>query len=84
MGFDKEFCRSGTTPVNFEKSLIFSPVIRCQADAEELNPKSISFFAPHRRSRSSWSILGGTKRFSPEFVNRIDAIVTYQPLDTSN
>ena len=29
---------------------------------------------------SHWSAV--RKRFSPEFINRIDAIVTYQPLDS--
>lgn len=86
---DKGILRLGdNTSVNFEKSLIFfTSNLGARQMMKELNPE-IGFQSALPRERSELTnklesiALGAVrKRFSPEFVNRIDAIVTYQPLD---
>lgn len=88
---DKGSLRLGdNTSVNFEKSLIFfTSNLGARQMMKELNP-DIGFQSAAPRERLSLAsklesiALGAVrKKFSPEFVNRIDAIVTYQPLDTS-
>ena len=88
---DKGILRLGdNTSVNFENSLIFfTSNLGARQMMKELNPE-IGFQSSMPRDRVDLSnklesiALGAVrKRFSPEFVNRIDAIVTYQPLDTS-
>src|SRR6202171_3175073 len=88
---DKGILRLGdNTSVHFENSLIFfTSNLGARQMMKELNPE-IGFHSSQPRERAEVSIklesiaLGAVrKRFSPEFVNRIDAIVTYQPLDTS-
>src|SRR5882672_558109 len=88
---DKGILRLGdNTSVNFEKSLIFfTSNLGARQMMKELNPE-IGFQSALPKERLSLATklesiaLGAVrKRFSPEFVNRIDAIVTYQPLDTS-
>ena len=37
--------------------------------------------ADDRSKLESIALAGVSKRFSPEFVNRIDAVITYHPLD---
>jgi CheY-like chemotaxis protein len=77
--------------VNFEKSLIFfTSNLGAREMMKEINP-DIGFQSALPKSRTDLSqklesiALGAVrKRFSPEFVNRIDAIVTYQPLDTES
>jgi CheY-like chemotaxis protein len=86
---DKATLRLGdNTTVDFQNSLIFfTSNLGAHEMMKELNP-SIGFQAAAPRDRSHLSsrlesiALGAVrKRFSPEFINRIDAIVTYQPLD---
>jgi len=88
---DKGILRLGdNTSVNFEKSLVFfTSNLGARQMLKELNPE-IGFHSALPRDRSDIRsklegiALGAVrKRFSPEFVNRIDAIVTYQPLDTN-
>ena len=76
------------TDVNFEHSLIFmTSNLGAREMMNELNP---SFGFQSGRAAESVEVgmklqaiaLGAVrKRFSPEFVNRIDVVVTYQPLD---
>lgn len=86
---DKGRLRLGdNTEVNFEKSLIFfTSNLGAREMMKEINPE-IGFQAAFPKLRTELTgkleniALGAVrKRFSPEFVNRIDAIVTYQPLD---
>lgn len=86
---DKGTLRLGdNTEVNFEKSLIFfTSNLGAREMMKEITPE-IGFQAAFPRLKPELTgkleniALGAVrKRFSPEFVNRIDAIVTYQPLD---
>lgn len=85
---DKGILRLGdNTIVDFEKSLIFfTSNLGAREMLNEINP-AIGFQGSVARSRGDLSTklegiaLGAVrKRFSPEFVNRIDAVITYQPL----
>jgi CheY-like chemotaxis protein len=87
---DKALLRLGdNTTVNFEKTLIFfTSNLGSREMMKEINP-DIGFQAGVQRPRTdlvgkleSIALTAVKKRFSPEFVNRIDAVVTYQPLDT--
>ncbi|MBM3811043.1 MAG: response regulator [Acidimicrobiia bacterium] len=86
---DKATLRLGdNTTVNFEESLIF---LTSNLGAEEMTKELDPTFgfrtgaAPDQREVASKlqaiALAAVRKRFSPEFVNRIDAVVTYQPLD---
>ena len=86
---DKGTLRLGdNTEVDFEKSLIFfTSNLGAREMMKEISP-DIGFTTaspklPHELTDKLESIALGAvrKRFSPEFINRIDAIVTYQPLD---
>ncbi len=76
------------TIVDFEKSLIFfTSNLGAREMMKEINP-NIGFQSATVKSQSDLATrlesiaLGAVrKRFSPDFVNRIDAIVTYNPLD---
>src|SRR5260370_5753431 len=83
---DKGILRLGdNTTVNFEKTLIFfTSNLGAREMLREINP-DIGFQSATRRPRAELQTriesiaLGAVrKRFSPEFVNRIDAVVTYQ------
>lgn len=85
---DKGILRLGdNTSVNFEKTLIFfTSNLGAREMLKEMNP-DIGFQSSSPRPRADLSTklesiaLGAVrKRFSPEFVNRVDAVVTYQPL----
>ena len=86
---DKGTLRLGdNTEVNFEKSLIFfTSNLGAREMMKEINPEiGFQAAAPKLKTELTGKLeniaLGAVrKRFSPEFVNRIDAIVTYQPLD---
>lgn len=87
---DKAVLRLGdNSTVNFEKSLIFfTSNLGAREMMKEINP-DIGFQAGMPKQRSELAgkleniaLAAVRKRFSPEFVNRIDAVVTYQPLDT--
>jgi CheY-like chemotaxis protein len=89
---DKGILRLGdNTVVNFEKTLIFfTSNLGAREMLKEINP-DIGFQSAAPRPRDDLKTkleniaLGAVrKRFSPEFVNRIDAVVTYQPLDTES
>ena len=86
---DKGILRLGdNTIVNFEKSLIFfTSNLGAREMMKEINPE-IGFQRVMGKSQADLTTrlesiaLGAVrKRFSPEFVNRIDAVVTYNPLD---
>jgi ATP-dependent Clp protease ATP-binding subunit ClpA/ActR/RegA family two-component response regulator len=77
------------TSVNFENSLIFlTSNLGAREMMKELHPE-FGFQAGVARTdkldvfNKLESIALGSvrKKFSPEFVNRIDAVITYQPLD---
>jgi ATP-dependent Clp protease ATP-binding subunit ClpA len=76
------------TTVNFEKSLIFfTSNLGAREMMKALNPH-IGFQSANAKSKDDLETrlesiaLGAVRRrFSPEFVNRIDAVVTYNPLD---
>ena len=85
---DKGILRLGdNTCVNFEKSLIFfTSNLGAREMMKEINP-AMGFHSNVAKSQAAMSTrlesiaLGAVrKRFSPEFVNRIDAVVTYSPL----
>src|SRR5438132_11271276 len=89
---DKGILRLGDNSiVNFEKTLIFfTSNLGAREMMKEINPE-IGFHSTSPGPRADLSIklesiaLGAVrKRFSPEFVNRIDAVVTYQPLDAGS
>jgi ATP-dependent Clp protease ATP-binding subunit ClpA len=89
---DKGVLRLGdNTVVDFEKSLIFfTSNLGAREMMKELNPyigfqSAIPKPPDDLTNKLEGIALGAVrKRFSPEFVNRIDAIVTYQPLDTAS
>jgi CheY-like chemotaxis protein len=77
--------------VNFEKSLIFfTSNLGAREMMKEIMPyigfqSSVPKPTLDLTNRLESIALGAVrKRFSPEFVNRIDAIVTYQPLDAES
>jgi ATP-dependent Clp protease ATP-binding subunit ClpA/ActR/RegA family two-component response regulator len=87
---DKGILRLGdNSTVNFEKSLIFfTSNLGAREMMKELNP-DFGFQRAFTKDRSEMigkleavALAAVRRRFSPEFVNRIDAVVTYQPLDT--
>ncbi|HLG17576.1 MAG TPA: AAA family ATPase [Blastocatellia bacterium] len=89
---DKATLRLGdNTTVDFEKSLIFfTSNLGAREMTKEMHP-DIGFQAGMPRQRDdlagkleSIALAAVRKRFSPEFVNRIDAVVTYQPLDAES
>jgi CheY-like chemotaxis protein len=75
--------------VNFTKSLIFlTSNLGAREMMDEIQP-GLGFQGPTPRSRDaqagrleSIGLTAVRRRFSPEFVNRIDVVITYQPLDT--
>jgi CheY-like chemotaxis protein len=89
---DKGILRLGdNTSVNFEKSLIFfTSNLGAREMMKEINP-NIGFQSSTAKSPTkittrleSIALAAVRKRFSPEFVNRIDAVVTYNPLDAES
>ena len=91
---DKAVLRLGdNTSVNFENTMIFlTSNLGADAMRKELHPDfGFEMMLPERlnAARSSKKLesigMGAVKRkFSPEFVNRIDSVITYQPLDTKS
>lgn len=87
---DKGILRLGdNTVVNFEKSLIFfTSNLGAREMLKEINPhigfqSGSSKTLPDQTNKiEAIGLAAVRKRFSPEFVNRIDAVVTYRPLDT--
>jgi len=86
--FDKATLRLGdNTTVNFEKTLIFmTSNLGARTMAKELRPDfGFSCVVPQTEncSRGKLEKIGMAavkRRFAPEFVNRIDTVITYQPL----
>jgi len=84
---DKATLRLGdNTTVNFERTLIFlTSNLGAKAMSRELNP-GFGFGGAVETAVSSTRLDSIAKsavrnRFAPEFLNRIDSVVTYQPLD---
>ncbi|MGA2271867.1 MAG: AAA family ATPase [Bryobacteraceae bacterium] len=85
---DKGLLRLGdNTTVNFEKSLVFlTSNLGAREMLREINPEFgfQSVKAAERKDLTgklqNIALVAVRKRFSPEFVNRIDCIITYQPL----
>ncbi|MGZ5434581.1 MAG: AAA family ATPase [Pyrinomonadaceae bacterium] len=89
---DKGTLRLGDNAVvDFQKSLIFfTSNLGAREMLKEISPE-IGFQSSAPRAAGDLTsklesiALGAVrKRFSPEFVNRIDAVVTYQPLDSES
>jgi ATP-dependent Clp protease ATP-binding subunit ClpA len=85
---DKGVLRLGdNSTVNFEKSLVFlTSNLGAREMMREINP-DFGFQAAQSGPRhdlisklQNIALVAVRKRFSPEFVNRIDCIITYQPL----
>jgi len=85
---DKGILRLGdNTTVNFDKSLVFlTSNLGAREMLQEINPE-FGFQSVRDQPRAdltgklkSIGLAAVRKRFSPEFVNRIDSIITYQPL----
>jgi len=89
---DKGILRLGdNSTVNFEKSLVFlTSNLGAREMMREINPdfgfQSVKM--PERTDLTSKlqniALVAVRKRFSPEFVNRIDCIITYQPLTSES
>jgi ATP-dependent Clp protease ATP-binding subunit ClpA len=89
---DKATLRLGdNTAVSFEKSLVFlTSNLGAREMLKEINP-DFGFQAGMKKERQDLTgklqaigLAAVRKKFSPEFVNRIDAVVTYQPLDAES
>jgi ATP-dependent Clp protease ATP-binding subunit ClpA len=88
---DKGTLRLGdSTLVNFEKSMIFlTSNLGARDMSHELRPEfgfegNMPRVDENRnRKLDRIGMLAVRKNFSPEFINRIDAVVTYQPLDSA-
>jgi len=85
---DKGILRLGdNSTVNFEKSLVFlTSNLGAREMMREINP-DFGFQSVKGTDRADLTnklqniaLVAVRKRFSPEFVNRIDCIITYQPL----
>src|SRR5215467_10432494 len=85
---DKGILRLGdNSTVNFEKSLVFlTSNLGAREMMKEINP-DFGFQSAGGGERADLTgklqniaLVAVRKRFSPEFVNRIDCIITYQPL----
>jgi len=85
---DKAQLRLGdNSTVNFEKSMVFlTSNLGSREMLREMNPEFGFQSAQHSERADllgklqSIGLVAVRKRFSPEFVNRIDCIITYQPL----
>jgi len=89
---DKATLRLGdNTAVNFEKSLVFlTSNLGAREMLKEINP-DFGFQAGVAKEKTDLTgklqaigLAAVRRKFSPEFVNRIDAVITYQPLDTDS
>lgn len=85
---DKGILRLGdNSSVNFEKSIIFlTSNLGAREMMKEINP-DFGFQAGAQGARPEMTsklqniaLVAVRKKFSPEFVNRIDCVITYQPL----
>jgi ATP-dependent Clp protease ATP-binding subunit ClpA len=86
---DKATLRLGdSTQVNFEKTMIFLTTNLGARDiSHELHPDfGFESAVPHPDAERDGKLdrvgfAAVRKKFSPEFINRLDAIITYHPLD---
>jgi CheY-like chemotaxis protein len=90
---DRGVLRLGdNSSVNFEKSLVFlTSNLGAREMMREINPDFGFQSATTGASREdvsqklkSIALAAVRKKFSPEFVNRIDHVITYQPLDAES
>src|SRR5206468_410749 len=90
---DKGLLRLGdNSTVNFEKSLVFlTSNLGAKEMMREINPDFGFQSATSGAAREdvsgklqSIALMAVRKKFSPEFVNRIDHVITYQPLDAES
>ncbi len=89
---DKATLRLGdSTVVNFEKSIIFmTSNLGAREMSRELHPEfgfDAALSGQAIESGDKLERIGKSavrKNFSPEFINRIDSVVTYQPLDSAS
>jgi CheY-like chemotaxis protein len=89
---DRATLRLGdNTPVNFEKSLVFLTSNLGARDMIRTVRPDIGFQRVERRSPDGIAsrlqaigLAAVRRRFSPEFVNRIDVVITYRPLDAES
>jgi ATP-dependent Clp protease ATP-binding subunit ClpA len=89
---DKAALRLGdNTTVNFERTLIFlTSNLGAHAMRKEISPDfGFEVMVPqgHRGGAAKLSSIGMSevrRKFSPEFINRIDAVITYLPLETAS
>src|SRR5207248_4413726 len=89
---DKGVLRLGdNSTVNFEKSLVFlTSNLGAREMLKEINP-DFGFQAGMKKEKADLTgklqaigLAAVRRKFSPEFVNRIDAVITYQPLDAES
>jgi ATP-dependent Clp protease ATP-binding subunit ClpA len=89
---DKATLRLGdNTSVNFERTLIFlTSNLGAEAMRKQMMPDfGFEAMSPgasenvHLGKLQSIGLAAVKRKFSPEFVNRIDAVITYQPLDSA-
>ena len=89
---DRATLREGdNTVVNFEKTLIFlTSNLGAREMLKEVGP-DIGFQAAEARTSTeiatrleSIGLAAVRRRFSPEFLNRIDVVITYRPLDEAS
>ncbi len=86
---DKAILRLGdNTTVNFERTLIFlTSNLGARQMRKEIHPDfGFEALVPQHgaglaKKLGSIGMSAVRRKFSPEFVNRIDAVITYQPLD---
>ena len=89
---DKAILRLGdNTTVNFERTLIFlTSNLGAEAMRKEISPDfgfEAMLASSHRGSVGKLHAIGMgevKRKFSPEFVNRIDAVIAYQPLQAES
>jgi CheY-like chemotaxis protein len=88
---DRATLRLGdNTSVTFEKSLVFLTSNLGARDMLKAVQPNIGFQGADRRSSEvvadrlqSIALAAVRRRFSPEFVNRIDVVISYRPLDVA-
>jgi ATP-dependent Clp protease ATP-binding subunit ClpB len=90
---DRGILRLGdNTAVNFEKSLVFlTSNLGAKEMMREISPDfGFQSATPGRlpadltQKLQGIALMSVRKKFSPEFVNRIDHVITYQPLDAQS
>jgi ATP-dependent Clp protease ATP-binding subunit ClpA len=90
---DKGVLRLGdNSSVNFERSLVFlTSNLGAREMMKEINPDFGFQSAGSKRTATDLTsklqniaLVAVRKKFSPEFVNRIDCVITYQPLNAES